>query len=264
MSKNNLLFPNFYNSNIIETQNNYLLDNESSFQFTNMNEYSNNSKPLYNIETYNNLQIKNNGPIYINNITITNNNNKKNYSDECSDLLYDKKGDIINIDLSKLFVKKKTGDTIDFKTKWKTEKCHYWEMYGICKFAENCAFAHGNEELKQKITNNSYKTKLCKQFFEDGFCPYGTRCQFSHKKKSFDNNNYINKNDKYYINYSEIISNILLNEQITLNVLKRPRLMAFEEIAYFSQKEIESSRIKFYLDILKIKNIIRNKLIDNY
>jgi hypothetical protein len=35
--------------------------------------------------------------------------------------------------------------------------------------------------------------------------------------------------------------------------------MAFEEIVNFSQKEIENNRIKLYLDIINIKNIIRNQ-----
>ena len=266
MSGINPLFPFFSNSNIIESQNNLLLNNEYSFQNSHINEYSNiGSQSLFNIDTFNNFEFNknNNGCIFINNITI-NNNNKEKASDESSYLSVDKKGDLTMNNLSKLFVKKKTGDTIDFKTKWKTEKCHNWEMHGVCKFAENCAFAHGNEELKQKTKNNSYKTKLCKQFFEDGFCPYGSRCQFSHKKKNYDNNTYMNNNNnKYEINYSEIISNLLLNENITLKVIKRPRLMAFEEIVNFSQKEIENNRIKLYLDIINIKNIFRNQIIIN-
>jgi hypothetical protein len=267
MSKINPFFPFFSNSHIIESHNNLLLHNESPFQYPNMNEYSNiGGQPLFNIETnaFNNFEFNNNnGSILLNDITIKNNNknnNKEKASDEYSDLSVDKKGDITINNPSKLFVKKKAGDAIDFRTKWKTEKCHNWEMHGVCKFAEKCAFAHGNEELKQKATNNSYKTKLCKQFFEDGFCPYGSRCQFSHKKKNYDNNSHINNNnDKYEINYSEIISNLLLNENITLKAIKRPRLMAFEEIVNFSQKEIENNRIKLYLDIINIKNIIRNQ-----
>ena len=108
---------------------------------------------------------------------------------------------------------------------------------------------------------------LCKQFFEEGICPYGSRCQFSHKKKSFDiqkNNNINNNKNIYYINYSEIISNLLLNEQITLKVIKRPRLIAFEQIVNCSQKEIEENKLKLYLDIIEIKNSIRNQIINKY
>ena len=28
----------------------------------------------------------------------------------------------------------------DYKSKWKTEMCHYWEMYGTCKFGKNFKF----------------------------------------------------------------------------------------------------------------------------
>ena len=267
MSQKNNFSNFFYNQNTLETNNNFILGDGISFQYNNnTKEFLNLGKPLINLGTYNNFQIKNNGPIYINNITIKN-NNKKYSSDEYSDLSFNNKNDINNNNLSKLFVRKKAGDTIDFKTKWKTEKCHYWEMHGECKFAENCAFAHGDEELKQKITNNNYKTKLCKQFFEEGICPYGSRCQFSHKKKSFDiqkNNNINNNKNIYYINYSEIISNLLLNEQITLKVIKRPRLIAFEQIVNCSQKEIEENRLKLYLDIIEIKNSNNNQIINKY
>ena len=56
-------------------------------------------------------------------------------------------------------------------------------MYGECKFGENCAFAHGDSELKQRKLTFNYKTKPCKQFFELGYCSYGSRCQFSHRKE---------------------------------------------------------------------------------
>ena len=55
-------------------------------------------------------------------------------------------------------------------------------MNGYCKYGDNCAFAHGENELKNRKISFNYKTKPCKQFFEIGFCPYGSRCQFSHKK----------------------------------------------------------------------------------
>lgn len=111
------------------------------------------------------------------------------------------------------------------------------------------------------MTNNNYKTKLCKQFFEEGFCTYGSRCQFRHKLNLFNNNknNNIKDDNNKYINYSNIISNLLLNEQITIEVIKRPRLNAFEKIVNCSQKEIEENRIKLYLDIIDIKNKIRNQ-----
>jgi hypothetical protein len=58
-----------------------------------------------------------------------------------------------------------SDDHNDFKTKYKTEICHYWEMYGKCKYGDSCAFAHGNDELNKRKMSSNYKTKLCKQFF---------------------------------------------------------------------------------------------------
>ena len=242
-------FSQFFHSLYSKNEKNNFLNN-----FLN-NENSNIIAPLFHIESINNYTIKANAPININNIII-NNEIKNNPISEYSDLAYNNKNDKNNnnFNFSKLLIRKKTGDTIDFKTKWKTEKCNYWEIYGECKFGENCAFAHGEEELKQKITNINYKTKLCKQFFEEGFCPYGSRCQFSHKKKNF------NINSEKSINYSKIISNLLLKDQITMKVIKRPRLMVFENIVNSNQKELEENRLKLYLDIIDIKNKIRTQI----
>ncbi len=235
-----------------EHEKNYILRNE----FTNI------SQPLIKIETYNNIQLKNNGPIYINNITVNNENSNNNKINEYSDLSYNyNKND--NTNCTKSENTKKKGDTIDFKTKWKTEKCHYWDLNHECKFGENCAFAHGDEELKQKMINNNYKTKLCKQFFDEGFCLYGSRCQFSHKKKSFNISRIftdINNNNETYINYTEIISNLLLKEKINKKIIKRPRLMAFENIVSSTPKQVEENRLRLYLDVISLKNKILNQI----
>lgn len=37
--------------------------------------------------------------------------------------------------------RKKSGNTIDFKTKWKTEICHFWEMNGYCPYGGNVSYA---------------------------------------------------------------------------------------------------------------------------
>jgi butyrate response factor 1 len=70
-----------------------------------------------------------------------------------------------------------------FRTKYKTEMCKYWELNGDCMFKENCAFAHGPQELNNKAAiPKNYKTKLCKRFHEELYCPYGPRCQFKHSE----------------------------------------------------------------------------------
>ena len=157
--------------------------------------------------------------------------------------------------------KKKSGDTMDFKTKWKTEKCHYWEMYGECKFGENCAFAHGDNELKQKTNNTNYKTKPCKQFFEEGYCNYGIRCQFSHKKSVYESYHNIKPKNKKSLNenisYTNIIPELLTQGYVNVNSVKRPRLSAFEEIVDCDDKEVMKNRLLFYQDVLDIMFLLR-------
>ncbi|CAG9328802.1 unnamed protein product [Blepharisma stoltei] len=64
----------------------------------------------------------------------------------------------------------------DFQVKFKTEICKNW-VNGFCPFGEACAFAHGKEELRDKV---GVRTKECKHFSELGCCTYGERCQFKH------------------------------------------------------------------------------------
>jgi len=148
---------------------------------------------------------------------------------------------------------RRSEDTNDFKTKWKTEMCHYWEMYGYCKYGDSCAFAHGTDELNKRKMSNNYKTKPCKQFFELGYCSYGVRCQFSHKllKECEDNeNNDIRKE----ISYLKILSDFNnSSNQISHEVLKRPRLMTFESIASCTLDETKKNRLELYEDILAVK-----------
>lgn len=67
--------------------------------------------------------------------------------------------------------------------KYKTEICKNYEVHGFCKWADNCCFAHGREELRTKtLFNYFYKTKVCKHFHKIGFCPYASRCQYFHFK----------------------------------------------------------------------------------
>ena len=143
--------------------------------------------------------------------------------------------------------KKRSEDTNNFKTKWKTEICHYWEMYGYCKFGDSCAFAHGTDELNKRKMSNNYKTKPCKQFFELGYCSYGIRCQFSHKLlKEFD--------DKNEVSYLKILSDFNnSSNQISHEIIKRPRLMTFENITSCTLDEKEKNRLELYKDILDMK-----------
>ena len=69
--------------------------------------------------------------------------------------------------------------------KFKTEKCKNFDLFGECKFGNNCFFAHGKNELRSKTNfSDFYKTKLCRNYFKNGFCHYSSRCQYFHLKPS--------------------------------------------------------------------------------
>ena len=170
--------------------------------------------------------------------------------DEYSGLSYNKNIEIEIDKKSEKKKKKKSGDTKDFRTKWKTEICHYWEMNNYCKYGDNCAFAHGENELKNRKMSFNYKTKLCKQFFENGYCNYGSRCQFSHKKLY----------DNYYVSYLKCLNEFNHFEKIDENMLKRPRLLTFEIIYHSNQEETKENRIQLYEDFISVNH---NKLSDD-
>ena len=168
------------------------------------------------------------------------------YEDEYQGLTYYKR----NNDIENMYYNMEKDEYNHFIAKWKTEKCKYWEMYGQCKFGDNCAFAHGDSELKKRKMTFNYKTKPCKQFFELGYCSYGSRCQFSHKKENIEKDDKDNK-----ISYLKIITEFLSSEkEISHELVKRPRLMTFEKIAESTLEESEKSKLKLYEDIINIKN----------
>jgi len=73
----------------------------------------------------------------------------------------------------------------EHQNKYKTELCRNWELTNNCKFGNKCAYAHGTQDLKEKIfLPSNYKTKVCKQFAEQMYCSYGHRCQFLHEHTS--------------------------------------------------------------------------------
>ena len=173
-----------------------------------------------------------------------------------------------NIDNNYYYNEQDKGDGYNnFKTKWKTEICRNWEMYGECRYGNNCAFAHGDSELKERKLSFNYKTKPCRQFFELGYCTYGIRCQFSHKREDFlrhkkEINNLDVKSDENKISYLKIIKEFLSDENnnISLELVKRPRLKTFENITRCSLKESEKSKMQLYEDIINLKNdIVNNK-----
>ena len=139
----------------------------------------------------------------------------------------------------------------DFKIKYKTELCKNYEINGYCKYGDNCAYAHGKENLRLKVTNTTaYRTKKCVQFFENGYCPYGNRCQFAHQLES----NIINNPFDKKMNYTKILDSFNKIENIAniKNISEKPRLQVFKEI--YNNEENIPSRLLF-----DIKNLFCNK-----
>lgn len=130
-------------------------------------------------------------------------------------------------------------NALDFKQNYKTELCKYYEMKGYCKYGNKCAYAHGIENLRLKVTKTSaYRTKKCKKFFENGYCPYGNRCQFAHELKT----NIINNPFDEKMSYTKILDIFSKREYIKTvkNMVQKPRLKVFKDIVGNNKENIRS------------------------
>ena len=152
----------------------------------------------------------------------TNNNNIKNINENKNKIKKPKKQKKRNKGKFK-------STAADFKVKYKTELCKYYEINGYCKYGDSCAYAHGIENLRSKVTNTTYyRTKKCVQFFENGFCPYGNRCQFAHQLST----NIINNPYDRKMTYKKTLETISKFENIgnIKELIEKPRLSVFKEI----------------------------------
>ena len=142
------------------------------------------------------------------------------------------------------------GEAKDFKIKYKTELCKYYEIDGKCKYGDKCAYAHGKENLRSKVTNTTaYRTKKCTQFFENGYCPYGNRCQFAHQLKS----NIVNNPYEKGMSYSKIleIMSKLENVENIKKLVNKPRLTIFKEICK-DNKDEKDKESRLFNDVKKL------------
>ena len=146
----------------------------------------------------------------------------------------------------------------DFKIKYKTELCKYYEINGFCKYGNRCAYAHGKENLRSKVTNSTaYRTRKCSQFFENGYCPYGNRCQFAHQLAT----NIINNPYDRKMTYKKTLETIskLENIENIKKLIEKPRLSIFKEIC--NNKNMIKSNL--FDDIKKINKEDIIERIDN-
>jgi hypothetical protein len=83
--------------------------------------------------------------------------------------------------------KDNTDSTSEYKKKVKTELCKFWARKQICAYGDECAFAHGEQELQKKVhVTSHYKMSLCQTYHSYPFyCLYGERCQFAHLRRDF-------------------------------------------------------------------------------
>ena len=143
------------------------------------------------------------------------------------------------------------GKASDFKIKYKTELCKFYQINGNCKYGDSCAYAHGLDNLRSKVTNSTaYRTRKCNQFFEKGYCPYGSRCQFQHQLKS----NIINNPYDKKMTYKTILETLSKFENVE-NIKKlnsKPRLQIFKEI--IDNSDIEGTESRLLDDIKSLKN----------
>lgn len=75
---------------------------------------------------------------------------------------------------------------------------------------DNCAFAHGEEDLRAKPIAN-YRTAKCRHFQDKGWCQYGPRCQFLHNVKP-------KEIPKIKMSYSLLLQSV--QDDFTLNSFK--------------------------------------------
>ena len=191
-------------------------------------------------------------------------NSNQDSNSTSADLSPEKKEKIINIKLNTNKKEEKVPfkcEAVDFKIKYKTELCKNYEIYGFCKFGDKCAFAHGKENLRSKVTNTTaYRTKKCTQFFEKGYCPYGNRCQFGHQLKSNIINNPYDK-EMSYTKILEIISKVENINNIK-KLVEKPRLTIFQEITKNKEKNKKIGS-RLFNDVKQIYNEGLYERIDN-
>ena len=120
----------------------------------------------------------------------------------------------------------------DQQLKYRTELCKFYEINGKCKYGDNCIFAHGKENLREKVLNKSgYKKRPCINFFEFGYCMYGNRCQFSHSISKNDNN----KNFSY-IKLMNAINSSTLNKELYRKIKDKKRLSVFRRLFHIKRE----------------------------
>ncbi len=118
-------------------------------------------------------------------------------------------------------------------SKYKTELCKKFEGTGYCPYGRKCKFAHGKEELNEKLLSNKrrYKSKLCNSFHTIMTCPYGSRCLFAHEERTMEEI----QSDHFYEKF-------IFCPDLVQEVSKNKRLSCFENV---TKQSVNSNTVRF-------------------
>ena len=111
--------------------------------------------------------------------------------------------------------------------KYKTELCKNWDEKGECPYKNKCKFAHGKDELREKI-NKKQSKKKCAAFSKNWTCPYGTRCVYIHERRTLGE---INEKFAYerFLQFPELLEDKAFRGLKRLNFFKKLDLMAHHQ-----------------------------------
>jgi len=75
--------------------------------------------------------------------------------------------------------KRLTNDKEDL---FKTELCENWIVKGSCSYGKKCHFAHGVDDIRNRLRLDNYKTQPCcdPARLDSRLCLFGKRCNYAH------------------------------------------------------------------------------------
>jgi hypothetical protein len=157
----------------------------------------------------------------------------------------------------KLKLKKDALEHVDYlkeyqsDPKYKTELCKSFSETGFCAYGNKCRFAHGRQELFDKLVNcKKYKQKECLSFFKNQYCCYGSRCHFKHEERKLPQleRTYHTLALSLYNNLTEEAVLDMSDEQLKAHNNKKQRLEVFnnfdsEKNGYTTSNKSSSSSL---------------------
>jgi len=65
---------------------------------------------------------------------------------------------------------------------FKTELCENWIKKGTCSYGKKCHFAHGFDDIRNRLRVENYKTQPCcdPARLDSRLCLFGKRCNYTH------------------------------------------------------------------------------------